>query len=158
MFIVSVKMSKKKLLAIVTAGILLITGVLFTLGKMAAPAEAASGSISQVVKNNAEMVSYLESFGWKVSAEPCEIVEVSIPGEFNDVYENYNKLQKTQGFDLTEYKGEHVKRFTFEVLNYPDEPEYVRANLLVYENKVIAGDVSSVKSDGFIQGLQSIHS
>lgn len=158
MFIISVKMSKKKLLGIVTVGILLVTGVLFTLGKMAAPAEAASGSLSQIVKNNTEMVSYLESFGWKVSQEPSEIVEVSIPEEFNDVYENYNDLQKTQGFDLSEFKGEHVKRYTFDVLNYPDQPEYVRANLLIYKDKVIAGDVSSVKSDGFMQGLQSIHS
>jgi hypothetical protein len=29
----------------------------------------------------------------------------------------------------------------------------VRANLLVYNNKVVGGDVSSVALDGFMQGL-----
>ena len=37
--------------------------------------------------------------------------------------------------------------------NYPDSSEEVRINLLVYQGKVIGGDVSSTQLDGFIQGL-----
>lgn len=158
MFIVSFKMNRKKIIGILLAVICLIFVLCFFAGKVSSPAEEVSGSLGQRVTNYAEMVAYLESFGWEVSEEPCEIVEVSIPTEFNDVYNNYNALQESQGFDLSAFKGEHVKRFTFEVLNYPNEPEYVRANLLVQENQVIAGDISSVKADGFMQGLQSIHS
>lgn len=158
MFVLSVKMNRKRIggILLLFLGITLL--LLFLFGKKTPAVTETSGSLTQKVANTAEMVSYLNSFGWEVAEEPCEIVEISIPTEFNDVYQKYNKLQQSQGFDLSVFKGEPVKRFTFEVRNYPEETEYVRANLLIYQERVIAGDISSVKADGFMQGLQSIHS
>ncbi len=100
-----------------------------------------------------EQVEFLESLGWQVEEEPNQILEVLIPKEFDQVYENYNQVQKAQGCDLSKYGGKKCKRYTYVVKNYPDHPENVRANLLVYKNKLIGGDICSLELDGFLHGL-----
>ena len=109
--------------------------------------------ISYKVKDNEDRVNFIKFFGWEVSPEPIEVVNVLIPKEFGDVYKNYNEIQKKQGLNLEKYKGKEVTRYTYEVTNYPKEKEYVHINLLVYKNKVIGGDVCSIKINGFMHGF-----
>lgn len=105
------------------------------------------------VKSNEDRVNFLSQFGWEVSPEPLEIVEVTIPEVFNATYENYNAIQKNQGFDLSKYKGKPCTRFTYQVLNHKDSPKGIRANILVYKNKVIGGDICSVELGGSMHGF-----
>jgi len=105
------------------------------------------------VKSNEERINFLSQFGWEVNPEPLEIVEVHIPETFNSTYENYNTIQKKQGLDLSKYKGKSCNRFTYQVLNHKDSPKGTRANILVYKNKVIGGDICSVELDGFMHGF-----
>ena len=51
------------------------------------------------------------------------------------------------------YKGIRAKKYTYHVKNYPDTQEDVIANLLIYNNKVIGGDISSTALDGFTHGF-----
>ncbi len=101
-----------------------------------------------------ERAKFLLTYGWEVSTVPLEVVEVTIPNEFNDVYEKYNQLQISQGFDLTEYKGKAVTRYTYSIINYPDGIENVRANLLVYKNRVIGGDICTLDIQGFMHSFE----
>ena len=82
-----------------------------------------------------------------------EFMEVQIPQEFDEVYAKYNEIQTAQGMDLTKYQGKRVMRYTYSIKNYPSGEEGVCANMLVYKNKLIAGDVCSPKLDGFMHGL-----
>ncbi len=112
-----------------------------------------------LVNNNAaditEVLQFISDFGWEVNPEPDEIREVIIPSQFDEVYENYNQIQLKQGYDLSEYSGERAKSWTFTVLNYPgfEDEEYIKINILIYNGKVIGGDVCSVKLDGFMHGF-----
>ena len=158
MFIVSVKMTRKKIAAALS--VLLVVGIFFTVfvSSKGAAANAAQNNSKKITdlnaENNEQRLKYLQSFGWEVSEEPTEIVEVAIPTEFNDVYEKYNILQKKQGFDLSPYRGKTVKRWTYDVTNYPDNKPHIKANLLVFENKIIGGDICSLELDGFMHGFQ----
>lgn len=105
------------------------------------------------ITTNVQRIDFLQSFGWKVVANPIEEVEITIPQTFNDVYNNYNTIQKKQGFDLTKYKGQRVKRWTYRVTNYPGVTDEVRADLLVYNDIIIGGDVSTVALNGFMHGF-----
>ena len=105
------------------------------------------------VKSNEDRINFLSQFGWKVNQEPLEIVEVHIPETFNSTYENYNAIQKKQGLDLSKYKGKSCTRFTYQILNHKDSPKGIRANILVYKNKVIGGDICSVELGGFMHGF-----
>ena len=105
--------------------------------------------------NSDERIAYLSQFGWCVEEEPCEVKEVIIPAEFDDVYESYNKIQLEQGFDLTNYCSKRVKKWTYIVTNYPgyEDSECIRATLLIYDGNVIGGDICSVELNGFMHSF-----
>ena len=52
------------------------------------------------------------------------------------------------------FRGKTVKRWTYDVTNYPDNRPNVKANILVYDNKIIGGDICSLELDGFMHGFQ----
>ena len=105
------------------------------------------------VKTNEDRVSLLEGYGWTVDKEPLEFMEVRIPEEFDGVYNEYNEIQKRQGLDLSGYSGKRVMRYTYKITNHPSKDENVVANIIIYKNKLRAGDVCSSKLGGFMHGL-----
>lgn len=152
----------KRLLSILcsAAGILVLAvAVMGVLSQRSAEVPVSIRSSGAVVKNytvatNQERLGFIAQFGWEVEEEPCEIMDVVVPKEFDEVYENYNEIQKSQGLDLSRYRGKQVKRYTYRVVNYPDCGDEVRLNLLVAESKVVGGDVCSLALDGFMHGLR----
>jgi len=76
-----------------------------------------------------------------------------VPEEMDESYDDYLALQREQGFDLSKYAGKRVKRYTYEVLNYPTGETGVQVNLVIYNNVVIGGEVLSPHLDGFLHGL-----
>ena len=105
------------------------------------------------IKTNEDRLEFLRQFGWEVVAEPKACVEVKIPEEFDKVFTGYNEIQKRQGLDLSKYKNKNVMRYTYEVTNYDDDG-VVYANILIYRNRVIGGDICSADVTGFIHGLE----
>ena len=105
------------------------------------------------LKNNEQRVALLESYGWKVEAEPRSEREVQIPKTFDDTYQAYNAIQLGQGLDLTPYQGKRATLYTYELLEYPTGQEGVVANLLVRRNRLIAADISAPEADGFVHGI-----
>lgn len=144
----------KKLLcaAAILAAVLLIA---LTLHPFESPAPVQpTAQHDTCVPNGLAQVRFLQSYGWEVSEQPCEMVQVVIPETFGDVYENYNEIQKQQGFDLSRFRGKQVSRCSYEVLNYPGQKEYIRANLLIYNHEVIGGDICSIYAEnGFMHGF-----
>jgi hypothetical protein len=106
-------------------------------------------------KTDQQRVKFIEQYGWDVSDNPVEYMEVLIPAKFDDTYTQYNNIQKMQGADLSKYNGKKVKRYTYEVKNYPGQAQGIRANLLVYDDKIIGGDICSIEFGGFIHGIKS---
>lgn len=155
MFIVSFKTSRKKVLVWACALLALVTLVivLFCVTKRPATATMANGSYSLKAASEQDRVAFFKQFGWEVTAEPLEVSEVTIPQTFNAVYETYNKIQKEQGLDLSKYAGKICKQWVYEIKNYPSQSASVRATLLVYNNEVVGGDISSSALDGFICGF-----
>ena len=105
------------------------------------------------IKTNDDRVNFLSQFGWKVKPEPIEEEEITIPSEFDKVFAGYNEIQKNEGLDLSKYKKKEMMRYTYEITNYPNYDGRVLANVLVYRNKVVGGDVCSAELDGFIHGF-----
>lgn len=105
-----------------------------------------------VCSSESSVVDYITSFGLEIGEVKTD--EVTIPDVFNDVYNNYNDIQKSQGFDLTMYKGEKVSRYTYRVLNYHIPDINVFAEVLLFDKKVIAADIYTTEVDGFIKPLK----
>ena len=106
------------------------------------------------IKNNDDRVEFLAQFGWTVESEPIESAEVTIPETFDKIFLQYNEIQKRQGLDLSKYKKRNVMRYTYKITNYEGFDGTVYANILVYRNRVIGGDVCSADIKGFLHGLE----
>ncbi len=106
------------------------------------------------VKSSVDASAFLSQFGWTVDGANVECVKVTIPQEFDKVFAAYNELQREQGLDLAKYKKKELTRYTFEVTNYPDYEGKVYANVLVYRNKVVGGDICSADISGFVHGFE----
>lgn len=95
---------------------------------------------------------FLSSFGIITDSAPQSYEEITIPQVFDAVYENYNLLQLECGFDLNDYKGKTGTRYTYKMLNFPDETE-VLVNVICINHKPVAGDIMSPKLNGFMLPL-----
>lgn len=150
MFVLTAKLSKSKLIA---AGAILIAAVLLIV--LLAVGDGTPGTESAYPGGtNDERVAFLAAYGWSVNAEPNEAQKVRIPDTAdNEIFARYNELQKSQGFDLTQYAGKEVVRYVYEILNYPEASHPVYASVLVCDGLIIGGDVTNTAPDGVIHGF-----
>lgn len=88
------------------------------------------------------------------SAEPNQTQSVTVPTKDSEVFSRYNELQKSQGYDLTPYRGKTLTRYVYEVLNYPNADQPVYATLLVSEGTVVGGDITNTAPDGTMHGFR----
>ncbi len=104
---------------------------------------------------NAERIAYISSFGWETSPVPSNVEEIRIPARFDEAYEQYNALQKEQGFDLKKYCAVDCHKYTYKVRNYEgaDPVVPINVNLIVANGKIIAADISSAEANGFVAAL-----
>lgn len=155
MLIVTAKMPKRKLsLGVAAAALLCCCAIALNFGQAIGREASASALPSpKGVRSNQDRVDYLSAYGWEVSQEPVATQELLIPEEMDDSYTEYLALQNGQGFDLQKYAGKRVKRYTYEIFNYPTGETGVQANLLICKNTVVGGEVLSPRLDGFLHGL-----
>ena len=106
------------------------------------------------VSDNDARVEFLQDFGWEVAASPLESGQVRIPETATDLYDRYNALQKSQGYDLNQYAGKTVMRYVYKINNYPGATDPVLATVLVYKNQVIGGDITDTSARGTVSGFQ----
>ena len=149
MMVMTARVDFKKILLGLAAAAALILALILLLGgndttQTAAPAPSA----------NDGRVKFLTDFGWDVTTSPTESGRVRIPEEAGEVFDRYNTLQKSQGYDLSKYAGKTVMRYVYKVNNYPGATEPVYATLLVYKNQIIGGDVTDTAAKGHIRGFK----
>lgn len=149
MMFMTAKVDLKKILVILGAIAALVIAGIWLLGGDGDVATAAPA-----VSTNEGRVKFLQDFGWQVAASPVESSQVKIPKETSEVFDRYNTLQKSQGYDLTQYAGKAVMRFVYKIENYPGATEPVYATLLVYKNQVIGGDITDTAANGQIRGFK----
>lgn len=151
----SFKLKKKQVIAAVLL-MLLAIGALWTALSGSGASATVSTGYDRSAETDAQRKAFLAQCGWQTAEDPMEVREVIIPAEFNAVYTEYNALQQAQGFDLARYKGKRVKRWTYEITNYPDQTDHLRvyADLLVYGGQVIGGNVGTREVNGFMHGFR----
>ncbi len=148
MFMVGFKLTKKK-----TAILAVVLFIVFFLSLFVGYKEEYKPTKNVFVCNNADDVAtYLKSFD--VDCGEFQIDEITVPYEFGEVYSSYNSIQIEQGFDLSEYKGKTLTRYTAKVNNYPDSNGDVFVEVLIYNKLIVGADIYSVSSNGFIVALK----
>ena len=148
MLMMTAKVNKKKLLLGLAALAAAVVAVILLFGGKDAPTSVST------VKTNDDRIRFLESYGWDVATSPTESCQVRIPSDSSEVFQRYNTLQKTMGYDLSKYAGQTVMRYVYKVKNYPGASEPVYATILIAGNQVIGGDITDTAATGTISGFQ----
>ena len=156
MFVISTKSEKlKKYLIIAVVCAFTVIGGIISVSKDSTPA-AKVGGINMRASTSEERVAFFSQFGYEISEDPLEVKEVVIPTEFDETYEEYNEIQKSQGLDLAKYKGKRVKMWSYAIRNYPGyetADDNIRGNILVYDGIVVGGDISNIELGGFMKSF-----
>lgn len=152
MFVMTAKVSKTKIAAIITAVIALVVIIVIAVSS----GKKTENTQKPNADTNEARVKFLAEFGWDINVEPVQTQTVTVPApEENEVFSRYNDLQKSQGYDLTQYAGKKAQRYVYEIVNYPgaaaDCPVY--ATLFVFDGYVIGGDVTNTAPDGKLHGF-----
>ena len=151
MFVVSIKASKRQLVSIICCIVMLISIIVVAVLWPDNEAAAQTNTVG-VGGTHDERITFLTKLGYEIDASSPKVKEVLIPDEFDDVFELYNSIQLEAGMDLTPYHGKRVKCWSYRVLNISTKGE-VMANLYIFKDKIIGGDISSTALDGFMYGL-----
>ena len=149
MMVMTAKVDIKKIIVALAAVASVIIALILLLGGGNNSTPTAAPSVA----GNDGRVQFLQNLGWEVSASPTESSQVRIPQEQNEVFSRYNELQKSAGYDLSQYAGKTVMRYVYKVNNFPDATEPVYATLLIYKNQVIGGDITNTAANGTMQAL-----
>lgn len=154
MLVMTAKVDKKKILIAVGALVLAILALIGLCGGGSSPADQETAATVPQAESNDDRVKFLTDFGWDVTASPTESMQVRIPKDSSDVFDRYNQLQKSQGYDLSQYAGKTVMRYVYQINNFPGATEPVYATLLVYKDQIIGGDITNSGPGGQVQGFQ----
>ena len=156
MFVYSVKTSKAKIAALLIAVGAIVIALFLVVSRGKQPAAANESAVKYKASTAAERIAFLSQFGWKIYEDPVEVSEVIIPEDFDAGYAEYAEMNKAQGLDLEPYKGMRAKRWTYDILNYPgleNKSGIVQANLLIFDGRVIGGDICSLEQGSFMNGF-----
>lgn len=110
----------------------------------------AAGNKPTDAKTNADRLIFIKGLGYTVLSDEPTAKTVNIPEAFYDVYNNYNTLQQSVGYDLSLYKGCEVIIYTYKINPPSDYTGECVINLIVYNDRIIGGDVSSSALGGFM--------
>ena len=149
MMVMTAKVDMKKIamvLGIIAAGII---GIVLLFGGSDSQSTSATAA-----SNNDARVKFLTDFGWEVANAPVESSQVRIPDGVSEVFDRYNQLQKSQGYDLTKLAGKNAMRYVYKVTNYPGATDPVYATVLVYRNQIVGGDVTDTSPKGKVHGFK----
>ena len=149
MMVMTAKVDMKKIALILGAIAAGIIGIILLFG-----GDSAQTTSAPAASNNDARVKFLQSFGWDVENSPAESSQVRIPENTSEVFDRYNQLQKSQGYDLSKLAGKNAMRYVYKVNNYPGATDPVYATLLVYKNQIVGGDVTDTSAKGKVQSFK----
>ena len=149
MMFMTAKVDMKKILIILAAVVGVVLALILLLGGNDSAATAGNS-----VGNNDQRVAFLKSLGWEVNNSPAESSQVRIPDASGEMFSRYNALQKSQGYDLSQFAGQTVMRYVYKIKNYPNATDPVYATLLIYKGQVIGADITDTSAKGVIRGLK----
>jgi hypothetical protein len=152
MMVMTAKVDMKKIAIILGIVVALIIGAIVILSD----GDESTATAAPMASNNDARVKFLKDFGWDVASSPVETSQVRIPANSSEVFDRYNALQKSMGYDLSAYQGKTVMRYVYKIKNYPGATEPVYATILISSNQVIGGDITDTSATGVIQGFEKL--
>lgn len=155
MFVYSLRASTLKLFAVMLLSLASILCLALFVPTYGESAEAGSAVVYDGIRTEGDRTALLSRLGYTVKGGPIEEVSFTLPEEFDRALSGYNELQKESGLDLSRYKKKTLTRYTYELESYEGYEGKVLVNILLFHDRVVAGDVCSADPTGFVRPLFS---
>ena len=149
MMVMTARVNMKKTIILLVAVAAIIIAMIMAVGG----SDAQTTSAPALTGNDAR-VKFLKDFGWEIENSPVESSQVRIPEQVTEVFDRYNQLQKSQGYDLSKLADKNAMRYVYKVSNYPGATDPVYATLLIYKQQIVGGDVTDTSAKGKVQGFK----
>ena len=156
MFVYSVRASTLKFFAFLILSVGLLVGIVVYSGSQSVAATADGDVNFSGIKTNEDRIAFLAGFGIRTEESPSEEKTFALPGNFDRITSSYNEIQKSQGLDLSKYKGKKITRYTYKVTNFADSTKEAYASVFVYRRKIVACDLSVTGDGGAVYPLVGI--
>ena len=63
---------------------------------------------------------FLRELGWEIDVTSEDCRNIVLPESMEGIMEEYNRIQKEQGYDLSKHAGESCRQYSYFVTNYPN--------------------------------------
>lgn len=108
--------------------------------------------ISLLAANESELCAFARKIGLDAKRGVYLEREITLPAEFDSIYSDYNKLQKSIGLDLYPYRGKSAKLYRCYIGKH-GAAESAVATFIVCDGKIIGGDISDEVAGGSMEAL-----
>lgn len=95
-----------------------------------------------------DVIDFIEAQGLIIQKDSLKTYKKQIPPIFNQVYNRYNDLQISQGFDLSKYKGDRASFYRFDISEDKDKAYVI---MIVSKGLIIGGSIHSDLNEGYIK-------
>lgn len=153
MFIYSLRANTLKLFGVMALSLVCILCLALFVPSFGESAEAGGATVYEGIRTEGDRAALLARLGYTVKGAPIEEVTFTLPEEFDRALAGYNELQKQSGLDLSRYKKKTLIRYTYELDGYDGYEGKVLANLILFHDRVVAGDICSADPTGFVKPL-----
>lgn len=154
MFVYSFRASTLKLFAVMVLAVAALVSLAILVPTYGDTQAAGAGVVYEGIRTEGDRISLLSELGLRIKGDaPIEEVSFTLPEEFDRALAGYNELQREQGLDLSRYKKKTLTRYTYELENYEGYEGTVYVNLLLFHDRVVAGDICSADPAGFVRPL-----
>lgn len=104
----------------------------------------------KVYENEAE--SFVISSGHEVE-QFWSVASVYVPQEFDDYYNRYNALQKSQGYDLEPYMGQKCQEHIYLLKDLKIDGRNTYMTVLVFDGEIIGSHISTMSGSGELYNI-----
>ena len=141
MFICTVKATTLRFVGILALSVSVLIGmaVFYTADE---PVLSGTGVRYDGIRTETDRRDFLSALGYRATGDAKSTVEYTMPVTLDAVLLGYNEVQKEQGFDLSDYTGKKLTRYTYEIENYDGYEGKVYANLITYRDRIVGADLT----------------
>ena len=151
MFTYTIKMRKSLIASVLTVTVVVLALLLIPMS--AKSIDVFNSNRPPKCETDADRVQWLTDMGWEAEPVPITTVEVIIPDEFDELYDQYAIMQRGTGFRLDKHKGKTAMKYSYIINNYGDGEEKAVASILQRGKTIVAAELSSAKLGGFLKPL-----
>ena len=106
------------------------------------------GEYSLLAGTKEQREAFFEQFGY--TATEAYEQDITVPGD-SEIFEEYNKLQKSQGLDLYPYCGKTAKMYTLQIEQKGEDELF--GVIIVYKGKVIGAHLTDMAYPAALKSL-----